>query len=125
MKYVFLPYDKILVAKARELRSKPTAAEKIFWEKVLKSKELNEFVFLRQKPLGHFIVDFYCSKLRLAVEVDGDIHDTVRDRERDNILRQEFGITIIRYRNKEIMGNPGKIQRDLIERIIPPLTKGG
>ena len=119
--FPFLPYDKNLVLKARELRKNPTNAEKLFWQKILKSKDLKIFTFLRQKPLGHFIVDFYCSKLRLAIEIDGDLHDfqKLRDRERDNILKQNFGIKIVRYKNEDILRNPEKILEDLLNQINP------
>src|SRR3989344_3238922 len=119
--FPFLSYDKNLVLKARELRKNPTNAEKLFWQKILKSKDLKIFTFLRQKPLGHFIVDFYCSKLRVAIEIDGGLHDfqKSRDRERDNILKQNFGIKIVRYKNEDILRNPEKILEDLLNQINP------
>lgn len=118
VKYNFLPYDKELVARARELRSYQTEAEKIFWNKVLKCKELSGFTFLRQKPIGHFIVDFYCSKLNLIIEIDGDVHlrQKHRDEERDNFLRQ-FGLKILRYTNSQVLENAESIKVSLIKEI--------
>ena len=103
--YKFIPYDKNLVSKARELRKSETEAEKKFWSKVLKNEKLINFKFTRQKPIGNFIADFYCAKLKLAIEIDGKIHkfQKIRDDERDNLLKQEFGIKIIRY--KKIISN--------------------
>lgn len=130
-KYKFLPYDKKLVSRARELRASPTEAEKLFWNKILKSKELSHQTFLRQKPLGHFIVDFYCANLRLAIEVDGNLHDfqKQRDKERDDFLKQSFGIKIIRFRNEDILKNPEKVLKKLLSIINPlptsPLSKRG
>lgn len=121
MKYKFIPYNKKLVSKSRELRNKQTESEKVFWKEILKSKRLSHLTFLRQKPLGDFIIDFYCSKLRLAIEIDGDIHtfQKERDKERDNILTHKFGITVLRYTNDEVTNNPEKILKDLETRILP------
>ena len=121
MKYKFLPYNKNLVLRARELRSKQTEAEKFFWDEILKSEELGKYTFLRQKPIGLFIVDFYCSKLKLVIEIDGDIHrfQKVRDTERDNLLTQNFGLRVLRYKNFDILNNSTKILKDIIDRISP------
>src|SRR3989338_10940799 len=107
----FIPYDKNLVSRARELRKETTEAEKLFWEKILENKKLANFKFTRQKPLDHFIVDFYCSSLSLIIEIDGEVHDfqKERDRERDYLLEQKFGLKIIRYTNKKILDNIEKV----------------
>ncbi|MCX6751320.1 MAG: DUF559 domain-containing protein [Candidatus Nomurabacteria bacterium] len=117
--YKFIPYDKNLVSKARELRKSETEAEKIFWFKILKDKKLINFKFTRQKPIGDFIVDFYCAQLKLAIEIDGEIHkfQKVRDSERDNILKQKFGLRIIRYKNKDVLKNTEFILKDLVKII--------
>ena len=117
MKYNFIPYDKNLVLRARELRNNQTEAEKYFWTNVLKSKKFKTFIFLRQKPVGNFIVDFYCSRLLLGIEIDGHIHDKNRDKERDNILKEKFGITVLRYRNEDVMDNHEKIVKDLLRQM--------
>ena len=115
----YIPYDKNLVSKARELRKETTKAEKIFWDKVLKNEKLADFKFTRQKPLGNFIADFYCAKLHLAIEIDGEIHkfQKTRDKERDNILKQKFRLKIIRYTNEEVLDNAEKIVEDLVIKI--------
>ena len=117
--YKFIPYDKNLVSKARELRKSETEAEKIFWSKILKNEKLIKFKFTRQKPIGNFIVDFFCARLKLAIEIDGEIHkfQKVRDDERDNILKQKFGVRIIRYKNEKIIKNTEFILNDLVEQI--------
>lgn len=119
--FKFLPYDKNLVARARELRKEATEAENLFWNKVLKNKELEKFKFTRQKPLDHFIVDFYCASLCLIIEIDGEIHNfqKTRDKERDNLLEQKFGLKILRYTNEQILTNPEKIIRELREFLSP------
>ena len=115
----YIPYDKNLVSRARELRKEITEAEKIFWEKVLKNKNLVNFKFTRQKPLDHFIVDFYCASLGLAIEIDGEIHNfqKIRDKERDSVLKQKFGLKIIRYKNEEVLESTERVMKDLIRRI--------
>jgi very-short-patch-repair endonuclease len=115
----YIPYDKNLVSRAKELRKKTTEAENIFWGKILKNKNLKNFKFTRQKPLDNFIVDFYCANLRLIIEIDGEIHNfqKARDKERDNILKQKFGLKIIRYTNKEVLNNPEKVIVNLREII--------
>ena len=115
----YIPYDKNLVFRARELRKETTEAEKLFWDKVLKNKKLSNLKFTRQKPLDHFIVDFYCSSLGLAIELDGKVHNfqKARDKERDNLLQQKFGLKIVRYKNEEILENTEKIVEDLVRKI--------
>lgn len=117
--YKFIPYDNNLVSKARELRQSETKTEKIFWHKILKSKKLIKLKFTRQKPIGNFIVDFYCAKLKLAVEIDGKIHkfQKARDVERDNILKQKFGLRILRYKNEDVLKNAELILSNIIEQI--------
>ena len=124
--YKFIPYDKNLVSRARELRSSETEAEKKFLYEIIKSKDLINLKFTRQKPIGNFIVDFYCAKLKLAIEVDGEIHkfQKIRDNERDNFLKQKFGIKIIRYKNEDVLNNTEFVLENLLERIKVPLTRG-
>ncbi len=118
MKKLYIPYNRKLVEVARENRKNPTQAEKKIWLKVLKSKQFENYKFLRQKPLDNFIADFYCAELMLVIEIDGDSH--TRQREYD-ILRSEkldaYGIKVLRYTNDEIMSNIEGVYRDLKERI--------
>jgi len=118
MKKLYIPYNKKLVEIARENRKNPTQAEKKMWFKILKSKQFEKYKFLRQKPLDNFIADFYCAKLMLAVEIDGDSH--IRQKEYD-ILRSEklkaYGIKVIRYTNDEIMFNSEGVPHDLWNKI--------
>lgn len=62
------------------------------------------YQFTRQKPIGNYIVDFYCSKLKLVVEIDGNSHDSNKfkyDKERENILKS-FGLEIIRFSDLDV-----------------------
>ncbi len=117
--YKFLPYNKNLVSRARELRNNQTPAEIKFWFEILKDKRINKFKFTSQKPLDYFIADFYCSSLRLVIEIDGEIHkgQKIRDLERDEILKQKFGLKILRYTNEEVLGSSSLVLEDLIRNI--------
>jgi len=87
---------------AKELRARLTEPEKILWEK-LRLNQLRGFRFKAQHPIGEFIVDFYCHKSRLVIEIDGDYHNQTNQQEYDvnraNIL-SEFGLKIIRLKMK-------------------------
>ena len=77
-----------------------------------------DYKFLRQKPIDSFIVDFYCSTLRLAIEIDGDSHAEVLeyDAARTAVLDAR-GITVIRYSNDEVMKNLEGVYDDLVCRV--------
>lgn len=90
--------------RARESRCEMTPAEKILWQE-LRANKLGVH-FRRQQIIAGFIVDFYCHKASLVIEVDGDIHDLQQeeDAKRENVLR-EMGLMIVRFRNTEISRN--------------------
>lgn len=95
---------KYQIEKRRELRKKETKFESILWNKLRNRKFMN-LKFRRQYGIGEYVVDFYCPKLKLAIEVDGEIHDIKEVLEYDKI-REVFinglGIKIIRFKNNEI-----------------------
>ncbi len=88
---------------ARQLRKHMTPAEEILWQR-LRRNQLG-WHFRRQHPLGTFIVDFYCAKARLIIEVDGPIHNkqVEYDREREAWLESHKGHRVIRFTNEEVM----------------------
>lgn len=100
---------------ARKNRKNPTEAENLFWKAI---KKYN-YPFLRQKPINNFIVDFYCSKLLLAIEIDGGYH---LDRKNYDSGREErlkmMGIKIIRFSNHRIVNDLKKVLEDLNEIMI-------
>lgn len=83
-------------------------------------RQFAQYKFLRQKPIGGYIVDFYCSELRLVIEIDGDSHaETVEyDAERTHFLNA-LGLQVDRYNNNEVMQNIDGIYVDLQNRINP------
>ena len=106
-----MQYDEIRNI-VRRLRRNQTGEEKILWE-YLRKRRLNGYRFLRQYPLFYdrslcdqrfFVVDFYCPKLKIAIELDGKIHDYQKDRDkwRDEII-QSHGIILMRIKNEELI----------------------
>lgn len=81
---------------ARQMRKEPTRSESLLWS-ALRNRCLASRKFRRQHPVGRFILDFYCQEERLAVEVDGPVHETQRqaDGERQQIL-ESMGIRFLR-----------------------------
>ncbi len=118
-----LPYDKSLKQFAQQLRENMTEAEKHLWWKT-RMRQVKGLIFYRQKPIGDYIVDFYCPKARLAIEIDGSHHlvgETMEyDRIRDNYL-SELGLTVLRFTNTEVLTNIRgvleKIEGEISEKI--------
>jgi len=98
-----LPYNPRLLDRARELRKNMTGAEKKLWNDYLCHCK---YRVLRQRPIDHYIVDFYCSSVKLVIEIDGEQHFTEEgkcyDSERDSIL-SSYDLEILHVKNKEIM----------------------
>ena len=87
---------------ARNLRHESTPEEDKIWN-ALRNRKFNKYKFRRQHVIEGFVVDFYCKNLRLAIEVDGKIHE--RQKEYDELrqrLIEEKGIKFIRITNKEV-----------------------
>ncbi|MCJ7623256.1 MAG: DUF559 domain-containing protein, partial [Anaerolineaceae bacterium] len=91
--------------KAKEMRNNPTPAEKILWE-YLNNNQIQGLHFRRQQIIDGFIVDFYCHKIGLVIEVDGGIHEKQKDHdlERESILTSR-GLHLVRFINIEVMNN--------------------
>lgn len=92
---------KAKLERAKELRREMTPAEKLLWQE-LRANKLG-VRFRRQQVIQGFIVDFYCHKAALVVEVDGDIHDLQKDEDarREKVL-SELGLRVIRFGNDEV-----------------------
>jgi len=102
MRRQIIPYSPELKQRARELRRKMTLAEILLW-KQLKGKQLCGYDFDRQRPLGRRIVDFYCKELKLAVDLDGSVHDFTRSK--DEARQREIealGVTLLRFWNYDV-----------------------
>ncbi|MDO9153557.1 MAG: DUF559 domain-containing protein [Paludibacter sp.] len=99
----------------RKLRKNMTAAEVALWI-LIKNKQLNGERFLRQFSVGHFIVDFYCTKYKLAIELDGAGHFTTEGREYD-AMRTEYlnslGVKVIRFENVDVFNYPMQVLEEI------------
>jgi very-short-patch-repair endonuclease len=114
-----IPGQKVTKEKlerAKELRREMTPAEKLLWQEVRAKKQ--GVRFRRQQIIQGFIVDFYCHKAALVVEVDGDIHDLqlAEDARREKVLG-ELGLRMVRFRNDEIVGNLSAVVGQIKELI--------
>jgi very-short-patch-repair endonuclease len=89
-------------SKARELRKNLTDQERILWSK-LRKKQLNGMHFRRQHPYSIYILDFYCFEANLVIEVDGEIHLSKQeyDKERTRFL-ESSGLKVLRFKNEDI-----------------------
>ncbi|MER2997799.1 endonuclease domain-containing protein [Pontibacter populi] len=98
---------------ARQLRNNSTLSEVLLWQELKGSKMLG-FDFHRQKPLDNFIVDFYCSELKLAIEIDGDSHNYsfAKDTARQQQL-ESFGIYFLRFTDFEVKQNMPNVLRTI------------
>ena len=95
-------HNPVLTPNARELRNNMTKQEKRLWYDFLCIYPVK---FLRQKVINRFVVDFYCAKAKLVIELDGSQHFTEEaqeyDKERTDIL-EAYGLTVLRFSNGEI-----------------------
>jgi very-short-patch-repair endonuclease len=110
-----IPYNPQLKILARELRNKSTPGEIQLW-KYLRNKQMMGYDFDRQKPLDNFIADFFCYELMLVIELDGYSHNHEETLKKDLIKEKrlkELGITVIRFREKEVMTDIGNVLRTI------------
>ena len=108
-------YISDLTQMAKINRHQPTEAEGIIWQKILRY-ERTGFKFSRQKPINRFILDFYCSKLNLAIEIDGGSHNQKKENDtlRDKFLSQ-IGIQTIRFTNEEILFDLNTVKQKILK----------
>ena len=111
-----IPYNPKLREFARYLRNNSTLSEVLLWKEI-KNKALG-VEFKRQVPILDYIVDFYCQELKLAIEVDGHIHDFryIEDKVRQEQIEQ-WGITFIRFSNEDIKTNMFSVVLSLESKI--------
>ena len=121
-----LPYNPKLVPLAKKLRKNSTLSEILLWQH-LKKKQFQGYDFHRQKPIGNYIVDFFCPELLLVVEIDGSSHrfpdqaDTKRQRKPESM-----GVRVVRFADQAVKQEMDQVLRELIwhvehrERVIQP-----
>ncbi|MGM9537621.1 MAG: endonuclease domain-containing protein [Candidatus Onthomonas sp.] len=100
-----LPYRREMIPRAKGMRKNATRQERWLWYEFLREYPIR---FQRQKTIGSFIADFYCSKVRLAVELDGSQHYSedgmAYDEERTAVLFG-YGVTVLRFSNQDVDRN--------------------
>ena len=119
-----LPFDRKLKPLARTLRTNMTDAEKLVWSKI-RRKHIGNLHFYRQKNIGHYIVDFYCPKGKLIIEVDGGQHyereGMKKDQERERYLHG-LGLTVLRFSDIDVLKNIDGVGERIQEYLKSPLT---
>ena len=123
-----MAHEAPIVAQAgavgRGMRKAPTAAEAKLWA-LLRRRQLDGIGFRRQHPLDRFVVDFYAPEYRLAVELDGGVHEerTEQDMDRDAHLRR-LGIRVLRVPNREVIEAPQSVLDRIREAIARSRSEG-
>lgn len=111
-------YNNDLKQFSRNLRNNSTNAEVLFWQQI-KGRKIMGYQFPRQKPIGKYVADFYCSKLKLVIEIDGISH--IGKEEKDKI-RQDYiesiGIQVIRFPDDEVKTNIEGVLKFLNEWVV-------
>jgi type I site-specific restriction-modification system R (restriction) subunit/very-short-patch-repair endonuclease len=125
--YFDLPYNPQLKERARALRQAGNLSEVLFWNEV-KNKQFKGYDFDRQKIIGNYIVDFYCSNCQVVVEIDGSSHDDKQeyDAERDQYLKS-LGLTVIHIPVYDVLNNLDVTMRWLYDHpaLRAPLLRRG
>lgn len=108
----------VIFRTAQLLRLRETPAEKLLWSR-LRNNQLG-VKFRRQHPMLNYVVDFYCHSAKLAVELDGPIHETAEqkfhDMERTDALGR-FRLTVIRFRNDEVINDVDQVVDKIHEQL--------
>lgn len=119
----FLYNNKTFRDRRRELRNNQTPAEKILWKYVSKNK-IQKLRFLRQYGVGSYILDFFCPKIRLGIELDGSVHkekeNKIYDKDREKYL-ENLDINIIRFWNDDVLENTKEVIEN-IQNVIKKLN---
>ena len=107
---------------ARQLKKNLTPTEAYLWE-ALKNKQLGGLRFRCQHPVGRFILDFYCPACKLAIEVDGGIHETQLDYDEVRTHQlQQYGYRVLRFTNKEVMSDRDRVLQIILTTAQTPLS---
>ncbi|HEX7594624.1 MAG TPA: endonuclease domain-containing protein [Anaerolineae bacterium] len=106
-------------ARARELRRAMTPAEKKLWQHIRLGQLGAQF--RRQHAVGPYIVDFFCAKAKLVIEIDGDVHadpeQAARDAERTEWLNEQKDYRVIRFWNNEVLRNMESVRMKISEAL--------
>lgn len=110
---------KYLKVTRKKLRNNATKAEQFLWN-FLKGRQIKNTKFRRQHSIGNYIVDFYCPEKKLAIEIDGSIHETkevkINDKEKAETLNF-YNIQILRFNNEDVFDNIVNVLNKIKESI--------
>jgi len=100
-------YNTKLKRYSQQLRKNMTDAEILLWSR-LRKKQIKGYQFYRQRIIGNYIVDFYCPKAKLVIEVDGSQHyqddGNKKDKGRDDYM-EKLGMKILRFADRDVLKN--------------------
>ena len=104
-------------AYARQMSNNSTKGEIKFWCELLRKRKTG-YQFYRQRPIHKFIVDFYCAKLKLVIEIDGTSHEDKHeyDTRRTRYL-EGLGLKVIRYNDLMVLNNFQLVEKDFGEQL--------
>jgi len=113
---IYIDYNSSNKDRARYNRTNQTKAETLVrW--ILRKEQL-WYIFLRQKMINSFILDFYCSFLLLWVEIDWESHNFSVEYDRERSIKiWKFWIKIIRYKNQDIYNDLEWVRKSILEEI--------
>ena len=117
--------ENVKTAQARDLRKHMTHAEVLLWQG-LKGHSREGFSFRRQHPIGPYIADFYCAKIKLIIEVDGQIHEREDRPQRDALRDQWFaenGIETMRISASDIMADSHDVSDGVVRLVRDKLKR--
>ena len=127
MQRKIIPYNPKLKELAKQLRQNMIFSEVKLWNE-LKNGQLMGYDFDRQRPIGNYIVDFFCKDLQLALEVDGITHLDEKVIEKD-IIRQEdiesYGVSFLRFDALLVVNKVEAAVREIRDWIVAYEEKNG
>jgi type I restriction enzyme M protein len=104
----------------QQLRRNQTDAERKLWN-ALRSRQLLNLKFVRQYGVGNFIIDFYCSEKKLAIELDGGQHNDEENIKRDQtrtLYLEQQGIKVIRFWNNDVFNNIDGVGESIMNEVV-------
>jgi len=110
---------QILLKRAQSLRKKMTPSELKLW-RILRCRNLQGFKFRTQHPRNGFILDFYCPKMQLAIELDGKHHSQVPQQSYDSYRSSKLlstGVKVIRFTNQQISKSFNEVLNDIKQQL--------
>src|SRR6266508_3791174 len=123
-------YNKTLKSFSRQHRNLSMKAEIHMWSELLRNRKMMGYSFLRQRPIGLYIADFFCKDLKLVIETDGCTHEDANTRLKDESKQKELkkmGYSVLRFNDLEVVYETDEVKRkieDWIKKSSPcPLQR--